>query len=99
MSFNDLLAWIKALIEELAPAIAVMLWNYEERKIEEANHKAMNAELKLQLEKNHDKVDAKYADKSDVDILNDAIESGGGQSGSSNEADQSTASGDPKNKT
>lgn len=73
---------IKFIIEQMAPAVAVALWNYEESKVGQARASQELAEVKLQLEKNHESVDAKYLGKSDLDVVNDAVFSdGGGQLG------------------
>jgi hypothetical protein len=72
---------LQKLIETLAPALAVMLWNYEETKVEQADNAKADAQLELKLEKNHEAIDSKYADSSDADIVNDAILNGGGPTG------------------
>lgn len=78
---SDFLTWIKSLIEELAPALAVMFWNFEQTKVIQANNEKLKAETSLQIEKNHESVDAKYANSSDIDIVNDAILEGSGGNG------------------
>jgi len=69
---------LKRLVEALAPALAVALWNFEEDKVSRAKVMKQDAETNLQLEKNHEAVNAKYADSSDSSIVGDAIAEGGG---------------------
>lgn len=85
MTLNEFLLWLKKLIEETAPAIAVMLWNYEESQVQEAKNEALDAKVNLDLEKNHESVEQKYHDCPDIAIVDDAINAdngGSGQSGS-----------------
>ncbi len=92
-----LLDAIQKFIEEFAPAIAVALWNFEESKVTEAKNETLDANLKLELEKNSEKVNAKYANSSDLDVINDAIgSSGDGQSETDSATIGPASSGDPK---
>lgn len=81
VGFNEFLKLLKALIEELAPALAVMLWNYGDAKNEESKNEARKAKTELQMELNHEKVDKANVGKSDADILHDAINSNKSESG------------------
>ncbi len=76
------LDWLKAFIQQLAPTLAVLLWDYEQEQIAQAKSEKEIAELALQKEKNNEKVDSENANKSDLDIVDDAIKrskSGHGQ--------------------
>lgn len=86
---------VRKFIEEFAPALAVMLWNYEEAKVGEANNEKTKAQLELQIEKNHEAVDQKYIGRDDFAILNDAIHNGGGtgQYSTDSSPNESTPSG------
>jgi hypothetical protein len=72
---------LRKLIEEFAPALAVFLWNYEQAKVGEATDKELQAQMELQIEKNHEAVDKKYIGRDDIDILNDAIANAGSGTG------------------
>jgi hypothetical protein len=76
MTVQQFLDWIKGLIEESAPALAVMFWDYEQSKEDEIKHEASDAQLQLQLEKNHEEIESINSGKSDNDIINEAIASG-----------------------
>lgn len=96
VDFEKLLKALRSFIEEIAPALAVMLWNYTESKNEELKNEARKAKTDLQMELNHEKVDKENAGKSDADILHAAIDSdesksGGGQSGCGDQGTQSTS--------
>lgn len=93
MTLQEFLTWIKGLIEASAPALAVILWNYDQSKINEANNKTLDAQVSLEIEKNHESVIASNANKSDLDIVNDAIVSGSGQSCSSDKENRQPDSG------
>jgi len=73
VDINALIAAIKGFIEEVAPALAVMLWDYTEAKDEEAKNEARKAKTQLQEEINHETVDKENAGKSDSDILLSSI--------------------------
>ncbi len=64
------LGFVKDLIETAWPAAAVMLWNYEETKVDAAKAETQDTQVKLQVEKNHESVDQKYQGSSDSDIVN-----------------------------
>lgn len=97
MTFDDFLKAIKAIIEEFAPTLAVILWNYEEAKVDEAKNETLDANLKLELEKNNETINSKYVNSSDLDVIDDAIGKGsGGQSEGDSPASSTTASGDSK---
>lgn len=83
MTVAQFLELLKQIIEEAAPALAVMLWNYDQSKIDQAKMQTNKVLMELQLEKNHNEIDEQNSGKSDSDIINDAISkgrSGGGQS-------------------
>lgn len=93
VDFEKFINALKALIEAMAPALAVMLWNYTESKNEEAKNEARKAKTDLQMELNHEQIDKENAGKSDADILHAAIDhdeskSGRGQLGCSDKGDQ-----------
>lgn len=68
---TNLIDFIKSIIEEFAPALAVALWNYEENRIDHET-KEKEAALLAAQNLNYEKaVKDMYADKSDVDIIND----------------------------
>lgn len=83
MTFDDLIKAIKAFIGAIAPALAVMLWNYTESKEEELKNETRKAKTELELETNHEAVDKANDGKSDIDILESSISnnqgSGAGQ--------------------
>jgi carbohydrate-binding DOMON domain-containing protein len=93
VNWTTIISAVKKFIEDNIPAIAIAFWNYEEGKITAAKNETDKVKTELQMEKNHEAVDQKYAGKSDTDILNDAIasEGVGGQLKTDNEDD-----GDPK---
>jgi phage I-like protein len=81
---SDFIKALKALIEEFAPTLAVLLWNYEEAKVDEVKNEVRKANVQLEMEFNHETVDKENSGKSDADIINSAInseQSGNGQSG------------------
>jgi hypothetical protein len=73
MSVERFLTLLKQLIEEFAPTLAVMLWNYDQKKLGEQESKTKQAEVELQLEKNHEQIDRDNVGKSDSDIIDDAL--------------------------
>jgi hypothetical protein len=77
VDINALIVAIKGFIEEVAPALAVMLWDYTEAKEEESKNEARNAKVQLELEENHETIDKANAGKSDDDILRSSIGCGG----------------------
>jgi hypothetical protein len=84
-----ILEFIKDLINTIWPALGVMLWNYEETKVDAAKAEAQDTRVQLQVEKNHETIDEKYVDKSDLDVINDVIgnvDGSGGQSGQGDSA-------------
>ncbi len=85
---SELFDLIKSLIEKFAPALAVAIWNYEETKVAKAESEKELAEEQLQVEKNHEAIDAANAGKSDSDIVNDAIINGGGSGGQLKSGDE-----------
>ncbi len=89
---------IQKFIEESLPALAVLLWNFEESKVNEEKHKTLDAQVNLELEKNHEEINTKYANSSDLDVINDAIsECNRGQSETDSPTEPNAAtSGDPK---
>lgn len=76
MSPNDFLDWLKKIIETLIPAFAVMAWNYQQVKIEDEKHEVMRKDVELKEEQNNEKINNKYANASDLDVISDAIKSG-----------------------
>src|SRR5579884_2404874 len=62
-------------------ALGLLLWNFEEARVQSAKAAADKAQTDLQVEKNHESVDQKYSGKSDADIVNDAVINGGGSGG------------------
>ncbi len=83
MSWDELIKTIEELIEKFAPAIAVLFWDYEEKKVDEAKNEALDSKTILELEKNREKINEKYDGDSDLDIINEACASDGGPSGKS----------------
>ena len=69
MTFQEFLTWLKDLIEESVPALAVLLWDYKQEELDESKNDTLKAQEALEIEKNHEQIDAKYAGKSDDDIL------------------------------
>ncbi len=78
MTLQQFLTWIKELIEESAPALAVIFWDYKDGQVLKEKIRAQDAETKLQLEKNKELVNEKYSNSDDDDIVRDAISNGGG---------------------
>lgn len=60
-------------VEALIPALAVMYWDYQKSVLNHQADLVRDAKTKLEMEKNHEAIDQKYAGKSDLDILNDSI--------------------------
>ncbi len=54
----------------MAPAIAVMLWNYEESKVDLYKNEALKSSVDLELEKNHEFVE--NSGVSDASIVDSA---------------------------
>lgn len=61
----------------MAPALAVILWNYQESKIEQAKNETLDAKVKLELERNHVEVDKANANLTDMDVVSNAIKDDG----------------------
>lgn len=88
---TEFLNALRKLIETIAPALAVMIWDYEQAKLDEAKNDARDAAVQLQIEKNHEEIDAKFAGKSDADIVLDGIDSdGAGQPGGDDKTNKPT---------
>jgi hypothetical protein len=97
VSFSEFVKAFKGFIEAIAPALAVMLWNYTQAKDEEAKNETRKAKTELQMEINHETIDKANAGKSDADILRASIGCGGasgtGQSGCSDERSEQSGTG------
>ncbi len=75
---NVYLKILKDFIEQFAPAIAVALWNYQSEKVQAAKDEALDAQVNLELEKNHEAVDKANSNLSDMDVVSNAIKDDGG---------------------
>lgn len=64
-------AWIFA--KENSLALFLLIWNFEEYKLQRANRKSADLMLELQLEKNKNEVENEFAGKSVDDIIRDDI--------------------------
>jgi hypothetical protein len=60
-------------------AICVVLFNVEEKRVDDAKDKEENAKLELQLEKNKEIITNKYTNHSDNSIIREVIGSGGSE--------------------
>lgn len=82
MSFVALCASIFSdvwkIAQENMSAIGLLLFNYEEYKIDRARRDKEAIELELQLQKNKESIDEKYRDKSDLDVVQQSVIDGGG---------------------
>jgi hypothetical protein len=78
MTFQEFLTWIKDLILATGPALAELLWEVDQQKIDEQKLAKEKAQTDLQLKENEDAIKTKYSDVSDIDIVNNAIADGGG---------------------
>jgi len=86
---TEFLNALRKLIETFAPALAVMIWDFQQEKLDEAKTDARDAVVQLQIEKNHEAINEKYAGKSDADVLLDGIDSDGtGQSGATDKTNK-----------
>lgn len=81
MDFEAFLKAFKKFIEQVAPALAVILWNYEEAKIEDAKDETKEEQLELTLELNHEKVDQENSGKSDLSIIESSLNGESGKGG------------------
>lgn len=70
------MGWLDSLrkfIETVAPALAVILWDYEEAKADAATKKKEAAELALKNTQDENAIRGQFVDKSDADVINDII--------------------------
>lgn len=88
-----LLDFIKQFCKDNWQALAALFYNYEEDRVDQAKADAERANEQVQIEKNHEAVDAANAGKSDADIVNDAISNG---SGGQSKTDNGSGGSDPK---
>lgn len=69
MTVQQWLYFIKGLIEECAPAIAVALWNYQEGRIDHAIKEKEAAELATKNLQDAQAIADKFKGVSDIDII------------------------------
>ena len=81
---NSILKWGKEIIPT-ASLIASMVYRYMKRKINRSEAQTKKVELELEESKNRELVEKKYRDKSNVDIIDDAIAEGRRLRGSDND--------------
>ena len=68
--------WVSKRLPELAIAFAMAVWNWARNVIRREKQLRSVAELETKKLENAIEVDKKYADKSDADIVRDAIDEG-----------------------
>jgi hypothetical protein len=77
MTFQQLLDFIESLLRQFWPGLAVMFFDYEETKVDHAQKELEAAQLIAQNLKDKSDIEAKYAGKTDSDIINNIAGSDG----------------------
>ncbi len=67
------LAWVEKVIKENWSGIAVLIYGYEEKKIDAAKQEQKTAELKEKLAEDESKIRRDASTKSDDDIINEQL--------------------------
>lgn len=70
---DDLLSQFLQFLKDMMPAILVAVFGYQQAKIAQAQKKLDAANLVIKEEQNKDAIEAKYAGKSDADIVAQSI--------------------------